>query len=302
MNRDDVQRIEEFRDVLAAVRPEGWLPGLRGDAEVESLARNLVQSLRRERYPRLLARRPQSMNRADPANELFDPYRGAVALTSAGETEEAFWLLFLATHFGEGGATAWTLLRALYGALGTGRWDWATVSADPDAFATWHDSEAVHIARTGGRFGNHRKRERISSTPTVVSSYVAWVGGRSHYAAVGPPPPSGGDPEALFDAAYSSMSVVHRFGRLGRFDYLSMAGKLALADVRPGHAYLDGSSGPQRGARWLFDGHMGSDRPVNELSKAAGELSQRLGIGFDPLEDALCNWQKHPSEFVPFRH
>jgi hypothetical protein len=30
-------------------------------------------------------------------------------------------------------------------------------------------------------------------------------------------------------------------------------------------------------------------------------LREELDVGFDVIEDALCNWQKSPAEFKPFR-
>lgn len=300
MNALDTARVDQFRDQIRELAHDLDLPGLASDAEIDSFAWNIVQSLRRERYPRLLAQRLQSPRTADPASRLFDPWRGAVALRQAGQFDEAFWVLFLATNFGKSGRTGWELLRAVYGRLGEGRWDWASVAADPQEFVAWHDGAEEAIRATGGRYGNHRKRERIAFTPRVVTSYVEWIGHRSHHDAIAPPPPSCVDPQARFAEAYASMGRVFRFGRLGRFDFLSMAGKLGLADVRPGHAYLHGASGPLMGARLLFTGGTGRAAGVDELSAAASLLADRLGIGFDPLEDALCNWQKHPDRFVSF--
>ena len=37
------------------------------------------------------------------------------------------------------------------------------------------------------------------------------------------------------------------------------------------------------------------------LEAALTPLRAELNVGFDVLEDALCNWQKSPDEFKPFR-
>ena len=97
---------------------------------------------------------------------------------------------------------------------------------------------------------------------------------------------------------YDSLDAVTRFGRTARFDFLSLIDRLELADIAPGHAYLAGATGPLRGARLLYGD---DDRPTRELEALVVELETYLGVGFDPLEDALCNWQKSPLSFKPFR-
>ena len=55
----------------------------------------------------------------------------------------------------------------------------------------------------------------------------------------------GNDPTVIFDELYRNMSVVG-FGRLGKFDYLSMLGRYNLAPISAGSAYLDNATGPIR--------------------------------------------------------
>src|SRR5262249_1767487 len=108
-----------------------------------------------------------------------------------------------------------------------------------------------------------------------------------------------GDGRKAFDLLYRSMTVVHRFGRTARFDYLSMAGKIGLVAIRPGKTYLVDSTGPRQGAL-LLSGESDHTNTAGLEEKLAC-LEQHLGVGFDALEDALCNWQKSPSVFRPFR-
>ncbi len=299
MNRSDLNRVTELTAALlrhhATTR---HLPGIEADGTADSLARNIVQSLRRERYPATLAKRSPSLASAHPDTQQFDPYMAAIALHEDGRPDEAFWVVFLLTHFGEHGTSGWPLLRAVYGALGSGVWDWQSVSADPASMCRWIAANADQL-RAVGSFGNHRKYESVVRTPKVIESYVAWLDGRRHHEVVAAPPPSGGDPAEAFDRAYKAMDV-ERFGRLGRFDYLSLTGKLGLADVVPGHPYLHGSSGPQYGARLLFTGDTAGGGSLDWLTERCQELARVTGIGFDPMEDALCNWQKNPLEFNPF--
>src|SRR5207253_751353 len=126
---------------------------------------------------------------------------------------------------------------------------------NPTAFRAWL---LAHQDQIGGGFGSHRKRESIRAdvpdgTAAVVVSYVAWVEpAHSHAALMANLTQAGGNsPESIFGHAYHSMNVT-RFGRLGRFDYLCLLGRLGFAQVRPGRAYLKGATGPLGGARLLF--------------------------------------------------
>jgi hypothetical protein len=97
------------------------------------------------------------------------------------------------------------------------------------------------------------------------------------------------------------MESVYRFGRLGKFDYLTMLGKLALAPVEPGSAYMTGATGPVAGARLLFSGDPKADLSALWLDARLVDLDAYLGVGMQVLEDALCNWQKNPTRFRRFR-
>ena len=72
----------------------------------------------------------------------------------------------------------------------------------------------------------------------MVESYVAWVGPAYSDAALmaNLTRAGGNSPESIFDHAYHSMNVT-RFGRLGRFDYLSLLGLSRVGlQIRPGRA------------------------------------------------------------------
>jgi hypothetical protein len=97
------------------------------------------------------------------------------------------------------------------------------------------------------------------------------------------------------------MAVVRRFGRTGRFDYLTMLGKIGIAPIIPGSAYLAAATGPRRGARLLFGGTTAAALSNRNLEHWLAGLDQELNVGMQVLEDALCNWQKSPDRFRPFR-
>jgi hypothetical protein len=255
-------------------------------------------------YSDIIQTRDISPDRADVNSLYFDPERAAVYQMRVGNIDEAFWLVFLITHFGRSLNHGWLRLREIYSGLSGQTWTWTRVSANPAAFRAWL---LVHQDQIGGGFGSHRKRESIRAdvpdgTATVVESYVAWVGpAHSHAALIASLIQAGGNsPESIFDHAYHSMNVT-RFGRLGRFDYLCLLGRLGFAQIRPGRAYLKGATGPLDGARLLFGGATNAELGRALLEDRILELDSVLGVGMQVMEDSLCNWQKSPIRFEHFR-
>jgi hypothetical protein len=290
---------------------EGPLPGLTGARRV-TLIGQLADSSRVSLYVEHLRTSSLSPQAADPSDAWwFNPIKAAIIRHREGDTDEAFWLVFLLTYFGRHRRAGWRYAREVYGACGTGEpWTWERVSADVTGFRDWLDAHRPDLtdpSRPGG-FGNHRKYESLSGwtaagTGSVVASYVAWVGDPpEHHTRFGVALAAArGDPAAAFDMLYRSMAAVHRFGRLARFDYLTMIGRIGLADIQAGQAYLAGSTGPLRGARLLFQSAGEADLPVPALEARAAVLCGYLDTGFGVLEDALCNWQKSPAEFRRYR-
>jgi hypothetical protein len=89
-----------------------------------------------------------------------------------------------------------------------------------------------------------------------------------------------------------------RFGRTARFDFLTLLSRLQLLPITPPRAYLEGATGPLSGAKLLFNT---SPTTPRMLDQRLTELDDHLHLGPDILEDALCNWQKSPEVFMPFR-
>jgi len=279
------------------------LPGVAGAKERAVFVHQLIDSLHRVAYPRRLLERAQSPRRADPDDiAYFDPIKAAAQLASVGQHDEACWLVFLSVHFGKSRRGGWRLVREIYGKLGQGgRWDWQTVSAAPSQMGQWIDAQRNHLGCAGeGGFGNHRKRESLAATGKTIESYVAWIGIAGHRARIDAALESAqGDSRLAFDELYRSMTVF-RFGRLARFDYLSMLGKLNLAPIVAGSAYLADSTGPRGGARLLFEGARNAVIKNDVLEARLAALDAVLGVGMQVLEDALCNWQKCTSDYVRF--
>ncbi len=276
----------------------------------QAFIEQLLESIHRIEYVARVRERPISPNRADPSSEYFDPLKAALLHQQAGALDEAFWLVFIFVHFGKNANTGWRLARDVYGALGDQPWTWTRTSADPAAFTNWLASHQLTLQGRDGvprHFGNHRKYQSLDATSNTGTgaafiSYVDWVGQtRTHRTRMQQALDQGaGNPYQAFDQLYRTMQSVKSFGRMARFDYLTMVGKLGLAPIEPHSTYMQGATGPVAGARLLF-GDSNRLLSIGELDSRLIQLGDIAGIGMQVLEDALCNWQKSPDEFRPFR-
>ena len=282
------------------------LPGINSSARCHALVEQMIESIRRIRYVYVIRERPISERRADPNDSLFDPLKASVLLRQQGQLDEAVWMVYLFVHFGKHPRGGWQYARLVYGKLGgSERWSWANTSAEPNAFSEWlhfHRYQIENQSAPGG-FGNHRKYQSLDAyskngTAAAFETYVKWVSPpRTHQDLFEQTlQRAGGDSRAAFDDLYQSMASIASFGRTARFDYLAMVGKLGLAPIEPGSPYLQNSTGPLEGARLLF----GKKKPAL-LNDWSSELADELDVGMQVMEDALCNWQKSPEVFRPFR-
>lgn len=308
-DRELASRLDE--SLLSFDRERHPLPGIQDPTKRRVLLEQVLESVHRVRFVEVLLTRNLSDRRADPDDELFDPLKAAIIHTRQGNFDEAFWLLFVFVHFGKHKRAGWRYAREVYGRLGgPGRWDWPSISADPSGFRAWLDAHQDELRREGvpRGFGNHRKYESLDAysprgTGAAVESYVHWVNPpRTHEDLISQAcQRAGGDPLRAFDDLYHSMETVTRFGRTARFDYLAMVAKLGLAPIKPGSAYIHGSTGPLEGARLLFGDQNGGPITAADLEELLVELDVELRVGMQVLEDGLCNWQKSPDQFKPFR-
>lgn len=311
MRPRDRELAQQLEMRLLSFEKKKPLPGISDSAARATFIEQLLESIRRVKYVLVVKDRDISQRCTDPNDELFDPLKSAIVWKRQGHMDEAFWMIFLFVHFGKHVRAGWRYTRQIYGRLGDGtRWDWASTSADPTGFREWLHTHQAELKRKGepGGFGNHRKYESLNAcshngTGAVVESYVKWVGpSKTHHDIFDHKyRQAAGDPRTAFDLLYQSMHVVTRFGRTARFDYLAMVGKLGLAHIEPGSAYLRQSTGPVKGAQLLFAGH-GNKAPRQSLLDGwLIDLDAELKVGMQVLEDALCNWQKSPQEFKKFR-
>lgn len=281
------------------------LPGIETQAAMDCLINQLVDSIKRVKYVELIRDKNISQGVIDPQNNAFDPVKAASWHRTNSNIDEACWLLFLSIHFGKHLTDKWKLTRAIYGKLGASPfWTWNNVSQNIQGFLQWLNENHDDV-KASGKFGNHRKYENLVAyggnvgTGATIASYINWImseGGHVqffnrilHE--------NDGDARSSFNTLYNAMNQVVRFGRTGKFDYLTMIGKMGIVAIEPGSTYMQGATGPYDGASILFGA---TNRRT--LNNRLNELEEHLDIffGMQVLEDAICNWQKNTTTYQYF--
>jgi hypothetical protein len=306
---DELQPDHLEHALAAFTREVHDLPGISSPAFRAAFMKQLVESIRRVKYPVVIRTQEHSQRRKDPTDDMFDPLKAAILHFREGNIDEAYWLVFLFVQFGKHRKGGYLYTRSVYGRLGEGgRWDWSSTSSDTAGFRAWLHANQQRLRSLPTAFGNHRKRESLDAysdngTGATVATYVAWVAPpRSHqemfHDAISQ---ADGDARKAFDFLYESMEAVRRFGRTARFDYLAMLGKLGFVTIEPGSAYLDAATGPVTGAKMLFGGASTAKISSRQLDNLLVRLDGYLKVGMQVIEDAVCNWQKSPGSFKSFR-
>lgn len=306
MRPEDVATAQELENKLEQFNNQIELPGINQVANRDCFIEQIIDSIKRVKYIQVMSLRTYSENFSVGNSDIFDPLKAAIWYKNSGNINEAYWLVFLSIHFGMNSKSGWRLLGSIYSGLGGFKWNWERVSKDPTSFRQWLLDNQDEV-RTYGGFGNHRKyqslnAERPNGTGAAIQSYIEWIGEDHEFFLNKVLNQVKSDPKKLFDHLYRTLNV-ESFGRTAKFDYLTMLGKMGLAPIEPGSAYLVGSTGPLRGARLLFQGSVNGSMRASELESLLNQLEEELGLSFgmQVLEDSLCNWQKNPAQFEHFR-
>lgn len=283
------------------------LPGIIGKEERAVLINQLIDSERRNTYFAVLRNRAIPATMVDPHSDQFDPLRAAIHHWKSGEIDEACWLAFQFVHFGKHPVSGWRYVREVYGRLNSDPiWSWEEISINTPEFRLWlgdHQDELLRRDQRRG-FGNHRKYSSLNhesnrGTASVYESYVELIMAHGSHNSFFAAYSNDSTPTSLFEALYNALEVVVDFGRIAKFDYLMTLSRLGFLNVQPGHAYLQGATGPLRGARLLVQGE-GGNGGARELSPILERFSAQVGVTSDVIEDAICNWQKSPNRFQGF--
>ncbi len=288
------------------------LQGIQGAQARSTLVKQIVDSLRRTEFVRMISNSKVSQLRSQPGSSLFDPLKAAIYYRNQGEFDEAHWIAFLGTHCGKHERYGWRLTAALYGGFqGQPYWTWQRAAQHPDNFSAWLTANQGTLLDPleNFQFSNHRKYESLNSnsrnhTGQVLASYIRWVTSHGDHRTMinNIQKEVGQNPIEVFDGLYKGITKeVVRFGRLGAFDHVCMLGKLSLAPVDPGKTYIASATGPREGAKLLLHNNRNATTSAKELEIFLQALGQHAGIGMQEVEDALCNWQKSPEHYIHFR-
>lgn len=299
---------EKYSEIFNLLDEFHYAPfaGITSSVRKSVLVLQIIDSIRRVEYLNKISIRARSSSLYTPYSGSFQPLSGAVALHKVGRTDDAYWLVYLATHFGKHKFDGWNLTEDFYGKFRQGGvWDWASASQYPMAISNWLEENYPHVTSAGRsrRFGNHRKFETLKpgskGTGHAVATYIRWVTEHgSHQALIGDVQRRvGQNPKDIFAYIYDDLENVAKLGRLGKFDLLCNLSNLLIAPIFPDKAYIAQSTGPKAGARLLF----GNSLSTVKLETACAELAEHLDVSPQVIEDALCNWQKSPDEYIYFR-
>lgn len=305
MRPEDLQLTADLTARLNSFQHIQPMQGISSQTALDCLVRQMVDSVRRIKYVTVVKNKNHDLSVSDPSSIAFDPIKAAAIHRQNGNIDEAAWLVFLATHFGKNGRTRWQLVRNVYGALGQqAPWTWNNIQGNINSFRTWLNQNETAV-KTNANFGNHRKYESINGlrsngTGEAIATYINWISTSGNHANLfsNTLVNCNNDIRAAFAELYIGMNCVKRFGRTARFDYLTMIGKLGLAQIEPDSTYMNGATGPYSGAVLLFGTHQ--TQATFNLWLNALEAHLGLYYGMQVIEDSLCNWQKSPSNYVYF--
>lgn len=276
--------------------------------QLTAFANHLVASERQAQYLTALAKRTLvtptywSTQRANPNSAFFDPVK-AILYWQNFDIAESLWLAFLLIHVGDSPhlqlqdncQSQWQYLRLLYGNFSGADQpnkpllSWATMTVNPQVVVEWvRECQSNQISF---KFGKHRKYESIKQLPQVVDSYGHWladIGGVANLTNRAMQQDLSN--EQRFAHWYKTLNI-YRFGRLAKFEFLSLLGYLKVLPIKADHCYLTKATGPKRGAKLLF-GHYITDL---QLERLAVQTAEAIGVDYAVFEAALCHWQASPN-------
>lgn len=302
-------RVAELSNRLADYEHAcGVLPGLAPNGRRDTLIAQMISSLRRIDYIRNIHLRPISADRFNPQSRLFDPIKAAAYIGRRVNADEAVWMTFIGTHFGKHRTDEWRLAANVMSSFGQGpSWTAAQFGANKPSFQAMlvRNEALLQDPRRSGRYSNHRQYQ--SKQPDHIfrtfDTFHAWLFSIGDFQSLlqHVHRNCGQEPTAGFDFMYRMLNAVSGFGRLGKFDFLTMLSKLGLAPIEAGSVYLVGATGPLAGARLLFHGDLAYPITPSRLEPKVDALDEFLLVGKQVIEDSLCNWQKNPDSYEYFR-
>ncbi|WP_254528893.1 MULTISPECIES: hypothetical protein [unclassified Sphingobacterium] len=300
----------KIKDSLDEYQLTTDLPGINTPANENSFISQLIDSISRVKFIETIKSRPISQIRKDPTSNIFDPIRASILYNQEGNKLEAFWLIFLFTHFGKHNITKYGLLKCFYSKNNSADiFNYLEVEADITECKFWMNNNQINL-KNSGKFSNHRKYQSLNSyspngTGDTIESFINWVGDNFNDFLARIPLAILNDRYLLFEYLYKEASKnIIGFGRLACFDFITMLGKVGIFECEPKSPYINCSTGPLKGTKLLFN-TSGNTTPkdLDDFLKDLGDhLENDLGLKFTMqiMEDAVCNWQKSPQNYIPF--
>ena len=300
----------KIKDSLDEYQLTTDLPGINTPANENSFISQLIDSISRVEFIETIKSRPISQTRKDPRSNIFDPIRASILYNQEGNKLEAFWLIFLFTHFGKHNNTKYGLLKCFYSKNNSADiFDYLEVEADITGCKFWINNNQINL-KNSGKFSNHRKYQSLNAyspngTGDTIESFINWVGDNFNDFLARIPPAILIDKYLLFEYLYKEASRnVIGFGRLACFDFITMLGKVGIFQCEPMTPYIKYSTGPLKGTKLLFNTPVNTTpKDLDDYLKDLGDhLENDLGLKFTMqiVEDAVCNWQKSPQNYIPF--
>lgn len=227
------------------------VPGLRASADAELLARELAFSA--ARLDELAGGRAPGL------------YGEAAGLASAGELEQALWLLFLIALVGPSAGPPADAFHAI-----------------ESLRVSWQQAEQLSLADAA--FGPRGAGDGDKAA-RAAGAYLAWAaraGGQAP-ALAGEP---GWAPERRFDRAFERLALPG-LGRAQRYEYLLSAGATGAAQLRASSPHLlsDPRDPTLAAAKRVF----GIADPLL-IARRAGELAVACELPLAALDLGLLNW------------
>ena len=220
---------------------------------------------------------------------------------SKGQPEEAF----CAMHCGRNLRTEWQLASGAHSASEAAPWTWNSRPGAPQAYANWIED---HHDDFQGKFGNHRKYESLKP------------GAQGHARR--------DDGVTLIGSMITDHTCKWLFKRRGKLKGDKARFRIAIrpnarrASLRQNRSirlpHDAGQGRPRRHRRRLHlhergngteawgAGCCSTERSTPTLMPAhwkrgSPRSRSKLGVGMQVMEDAMCNWQKSPNRYLPFR-
>lgn len=203
------------------------------------------------------------------------------------------WIIYLATYFGKSKKSNWTLFRRAAFNKKKEFIKFESISKDKFKYYSYINSFDFFA---NANFSNHRKytKKSISGRKGIIRSVEYVLNNISEFSC---------STTVSFDTMYKRAFNIPNFGRMATFDFVCMLCKCGMKVEEPLSMYHKHSTGPLKAIEQILM-LAGINSPTKEDQIIFGnELlswfrsNTEISMIAQVLEDAICNWQKSPSDY-----